>query len=465
MYAFELTPNKKDKKTEEVKMPKEHLLTKEELIADLGKNSERGFFAALLSGVNSKKEIKSEASQVVKQEKNPEKEKGGEQQIVAPKFEKAKIAPSMTVVTEQVEENFQKANSKEAKVKKVSQKSVDEIWGVDEKLAKKAVINAVPLKVNADVSRRIAVEKKKENTVNAEKVAIKEDGHALDAAHQEILDSLMSAIRTGNPEHLRLAVESIAQLRSNDESECHNDSMLNIAIRRELFSGISSMLAHRSGKEIGRVFQLIDMLNLDMTPDDFALLPKEVLESDEMHAVTIKYLVWCAKEYEAFPVELEKRIACFVQVRIMTSTEVHELPELQSVISRSMLEYAKDNLKNPFEIERKIYQYSLAGFLNAKALKQSEKMQELARGYLVSVIEKYKDRTEDMDKKIREYELAGFVLRSELRKNEKIQKVIEKQLVHYIKANKKHPRKISMRVKEYFNMGLIEKAAMQNYLK
>ena len=428
LYALQMTPRKKDDKEKErendLKKTKEYLLTKDELLADLKKDKPKGFFERVFSGSSKQKE----AEQVSGKEASQEEKK-----IASPFLD-----------------GVQKVVSIPAPPKK-------------KKLAASVSVGQVLHFRNELEKSREAL--KKQAAEKIKKDEKKETVGLLEKNQQEILDLLSIVARSGDEGKLELAVEKLARLRTENEAECQNDTHLNVAIRRELFKSVSSALAYKGIKEMVRILQLTDTLNLEIVPADFSVLPTEVLESSEMHVAAVRYLIWCAKEYEENPSEFEKKIACFVQAGILTFDEIGRLPEVQDVILSSIFEYIKNHLKNPTEISRKIYQYSLAGFLDGDRLKKSEKVRNLVKSYLRETMEKHQDRPEEIERKIRGYEIAGFIERQDLRDDEKIKRTIEKQLGRYVKINKEHPRKVSARVKEYLTMGLATKDEAESFLK
>lgn len=490
LYALELTP-KKEKNNKDIS--KAHVITKGELLADF-RGARRNFFGKFVSDKEKNKDTNKEIeSESVKKEKTPK----DQDKIIS---EQAAISQSQD---EKAKDTFQKVAEKKSDIgeddkdkksaygvkmapnlksermaiydvrndkitrtqKNLAKSSVAERTSNFEKQPAYSAIETPGIKAEKTTKDNIKKNNTKEDQKKPEENPVTEKYSKLDEQHQKILNLFVEAIRSGDEQQLHEAIEEIAELRADDEYECQYDAPLNIAIKREIFKSISVALAYKNSREIIRIFQLIDLLNLEMSHNDFSVLPDEVLHSSEIHNIAVKYLMWCAKEYEEFPAEFEKRVACFIRTGILTSTEIHELPELQEAISRSILEYAKNNLKRPLDIERKIYQYSLTGFLNGKTLKKSEKIKDLSMGYLIEMMEKYQDRPEEIEKKIKEYERAGFIERQDLRENEKVQKIIERQLARYMKNNKSHPRKISVRVKEYFKMGLIDKNTTEGYLK
>jgi len=453
-----MTPRKKDDKGEEkennFKKTKEHIFTKAELIADLKKDKTQGFFSRMFFGASREQEKERGASDSLEKKVPVEKSQQAGKKI---EVKKEEICP------------FDITEIK--KEKKMPSPFLDALQEVPQKAVppkKKKMVASVSAKQILNFRNELAEgrkEIKKENSLKIKKEEKKEAAPLLEIRQQEILDLFTVAVRSGDEGKLNEAVEKLARLRSEDGLQCQNDAALNVAIRQELFKSIQSSLAYKGIKEMVKSLQLMDTLNLEITPADFSILPSEVLESSEMHVAAIRYLIWCAKEYEQSPADFEKRIACFAASRILTFDEVEKLPEIQDVILHSIFEYAKNHLKNPSEISRKIYQYSLAGFLNASDLKKSEKVRQLIKSYLVETIERYQDRPEEIERKIREYETAGFIQRQDLRDDEKIKRTIEKQLGRYIKVNRDHPRKVSARVKEYLTMGLVTKEEAENFLK
>lgn len=443
MNLDNLGSNPKNKKNEKDES-KAHILTKEELIADF--KIRRNCFGRRLSD----EEIEDEVKKTMDSESDKQE----------------KIAEDEDEIISQPATFLQPPSEKKENVlAEVTEKKLDIDENDLDKQPDYSAIIAPIFKLEESATDDAEKNIKEEPQSKIEKNKIEKNLPDLDKSHEKILNLFIAAVKSGDEQQLRKAVEEIAQLRTDDEYECQPDAPLNVAIKHEIFKSISSILAYKGSKEIIRIFQLIDLLNLEIKTDDFSVISDEIVHSQEMHNIAVKYLIWCAKEYEEYPAEFEKRVFCFANTGILTFTEVHELPELQNVISRSIVEYAKNNLKKPLDIERKIYQYSLTGFLNGKALKKSEKIKNLARGYLIETMEKYQDRPEEIENRIKEYERAGFIERQDLREDEKIQKMLERQLARYIKENKKHPRKISIRIREYFKMGLIEKKTMEGYLK
>ena len=493
-----MTPKKKEEKIEK-KSPKEHLFTKEELIADLGNNNNKtGFLGRFFSSDKKNEEVKKVASvaapfgesisQPIQKKSQSFDIKSGSIKTMSDDISnglnrKPKDAAVQVAGAPQIKEpiSIKSPSFKHANAFNKKRASVDAIEdAVIVKNDKHVIELPIANEEKVIVENKIVIEDKKpeiveikKETVAPEKMTVidveKNDkrisGYNLDKHHQEILTGFMGAVHSGDQKQLRVAIEHIAELRSGDEFECENSSPLNVAIRKELFESISSILAYKNSREVGKIFQLIDMLNLEITKEDFSLLPEEVLKSPEMHESAIKYLMWCAKEYDESPAEFERRITCFMRAGIVTSLEIHESKDLQGMISRGIFEYVKNNIKNPIDVERKINQYALAGLADMNFLKSSDKIKDIIVGYIIDVIDKYQDRTEEVNKKIREYELVGITSLEQLRDNEKIARALDKIFTKHIRVNKDHPRKATVLIRKYFDIGLIGKDARDNYLR
>ncbi len=509
LYALQMTPRKKtETKPQEIKKIDAHLLTKDELIADLSRGK-----SLVDSGNDS--ERKTEIQQPVEIEKKFEVEKAVE--IVAEKKEptkKNKIAPwekfkrqvrreekSLVGKIRSPFEMFSpnlKTQSEPKKKKgnvdmpetavnvtanKISfEKHQQKFKSQSEARMQKAQVEKREAPIILNESKILPViipqEKKEltpselprknpkieESTNIAEYTQVKVVGAEKMDSKQEYLTSLTEIMATFNEDALRNWIEKISDYRAKNEQNAQLESPLNVAIRQKLLGGISAQLAYGKVKNIINTFQLLDILGIEITAADLTAMPVEVLKSEELSSAASRYLLLFAKEYSDSPLDIEKRIACFVSAGLMTGEDIHT-KDFSEVFEKNLLEYAKEHQKNPSEIERKIYQYSLAGLVNGVAFKKGVKIRDLSRGFIYTLVERYLERIEDTEKKIAEFEHCGLVSRDELRSDTKLQKLLEKYLMHYIKTNLSHARKTNMRVNEFYRIGLISVQLKEDLLR
>lgn len=442
IYSLGITPRKKEKSP-----MREHFVTREELVASFGRED------ALIKDVSS--EEKKEKQLV---EKDSEVGLGMENQNpVLTEGKKEEMPENKTIVSAGVQEKADALyHSPNLKDPSIFVRSGETKHKAEEEKKETQKTEKVD-----EVQKNKTPEKKEPAVEKAE--ASQE--HVLNEHEKSLFEKMTKAMRSGNETEFREAVDAIAEYRSENEDNCDSDAPLNIALRAELLKSISAQLAYKGGKEVINVFQLLDLLTIDIDAKDFSILPDEVLKSEEMHRIALKYLQWCTKDLADVPGILERKISSFVHGGILTFDDVLHNEEFHGQIEKNLIVFARDHVKNPEEIERKIFQYSLSGLIDGRVFKKNEKLKDVCMHFLSEFIEKHQDVPDQIEKKIREYEHTGLVVRGDVRKDEKLQNVIVKYLQRYKKLNIGHERKITMRVNDYVRMGLIDRETKEQLLK
>lgn len=471
LYALQLSPRKKkdDKRVDYAKKIKEHLLTKEEVIASFKKDEVKTQQELKPSfAVDKKKEKHSEKKSKAKTPKSPFSANSISYKKALAEFKKEKTQKIFSEIkkdalTESIAKKSEEQKTPQidalaqwnAKHKqKVSEPQIEN--GGKEKEAERTIKKSEQQK---EISKVFLQEKENIQVVQSRKENL------LNEDEEKIIDKLVEAARTDDQKKISIALEAIIAYRAENAERYKQECQFNIELKNRLISGIPAMIAHKGSRSVIHVMQLLDELSIDLEEHDLVVLPFDFLQSEEMKETVEKYLIWCAKEYASVPGVLQKKILCFVKSGIFSFVEIPAMNKLQQEIFSDLLQFVKNNVKNPREIEHKICEYALVGFISNQEFKKTLPVREIIKRFLLTIVGSEKNSTKEINKKLLEYEQVGLITNQELQSDERIQKAVEKYLVKFSKENKKHPRKIAQRIKEYFDIGLIDKQTRDKFLK
>lgn len=427
-YAMQLTPRKKDKDEEskrredQLKKIREHVVTKEELLAELKSGD--------IQGVNITENMKDDEKKEIRN--------------VSPDFLSSKSfslsgKESATIEVEDVEINSSAVSSqvKSLEIKK------------DTKLLEAPLI----------IETR---SEKKKNVVTKDIVATTKTRPQ--GREDLIVKDFVEAILSENEKKLNIAIENLIVYR-NENLESDNEEQLNLKLKKEIIGTISNLFAYKSGKSVLKVFQLLDELGLEFKYQDFEKLPNEILGSEDFKNICLKYLLWFAKKYPDVPSQLHERIYCFNKCGVLNYKEIKGFSALQMAITTDLVNFVKQNAENSGDVERKIFEFALAGLVNEKEFKGMAKVKNIVLKAISSLITLKKEKPNEIAKSVEAYEKIGLIEKGEVLKDEKIEKTIERYLIKFIRENRDHPRKVTALIKDYYNAGLIDRAARDRFLK
>lgn len=281
---------------------------------------------------------------------------------------------------------------------------------------------------------------------------------------ERIVKDFAEAILADDENKTNTAIEELIAFRMQDLNRTSNDHEFNIKLKEKLIGTLPALFAYKGGKSVLHVFQLLDEMNLEFSAKDFSKLPSEILKSEEMKGICQKYLLWFAKEYPNAPGKLQDRIYCFNRCEILTYKEIKGFSTLQLAIASDLVNFIKENVQDPHDVERKVYEFALAGLVDDKEFRTTQKVRDVVKKFIAALIVTKKDKPMDAAKKISEYEKIGLIKVGEVMADDKIEKAIEKYLVKFKRENHDHPRKVSVLVKDYFNAGLIDKKTRDRIL-
>lgn len=504
-YALQLSPKKKkddkEKREEQIKKFREHVITKEELFADIESKNEKesdskpdvkksispDFLSSKTFSLSSS-EIKSEGTKInssipeihsAKKEKElPEKKKPSE----IWNFSDSKIGAVEEKKTNDTKEegSMENAGVKDIKVGEEKPKK--------ESLTAEQAVQVPELKMSTEEKVKIAVREsspassmdsveikrqvKSQVNVGREKKAIptmvignKKIEQATNLSDESIIENFAQAILTNDNKKVRSSIEELILFRSKDPVRVNGEYELNIKLKNKLIEIIPALLAYKGGKSVLGLFQLLDQLNVKFTDSDLAKLPNEVLESQDLKSVCEKYLVWFAKEYPDFPSQLQDRIYYFNKCGIFSYKEIKGFSVLQLTINSGLVSFIRSNVQNPSEVERKIYEFALAGLVDDKEFKKESVVKRIVKKFISTLIIAKKDKPLEVSRKIGEYEEIGLIKTNEILEDNKIEKIIERYLLKFKREHRDHPRKVKSLIKDYFDAGLIDKKMRDSLLK
>lgn len=434
-YAMQLTPRKKDdekeKRAEQLKKFREHIVTKEEILT----------------------EIKPRLGSALKEQKDggTEAQELGKTKSISPDFlsPKSFSLPGKEVSKENPEDVKADKDRQEIKQaekgKEILAKNYNEDTWSPSRLSAKVEIGKERPTPTQEVGKKISESAPKVEDKNSQ------------AKDEDLAENFVEAILADDLKKVNDVIERLIAFRSQSVERAEENLALNGKLKEKLIAAIPSLFAYKSGKNVLHVFQLLDELSLKFTDKDLDKLPDEILKSAEMKSVCEKYLIWFAREYPDSPALLQDRIYFFNKCGILAYQEIKGFSGLQLAINSDLVNFIKAKVSDPHEVERKIYEFALAGLVDEKAFKQENKVRDIVRRFIGKLAVFKRNKPSETAKKIDEYEKMGLIKASEILASDQIGKVIERYLIKYKRENREHPRKAATLVKEYYNAGLIDK--------
>lgn len=462
-YALQLSPNKNDKdekRKERLEKIREHVVTKEELLEELGvktkqqKNTQDDY----------EKKVEGEDATLIRsdhveptQEEIPIQEKTPTATDKAPTEQEVEDINNVFVVASE------KSNGKKGQ----AIKSQAPIWGVEKHEKSEPKENKESLNIqkkedsakskqadlvdSKSVLEDASLKTKKENI----RIPLSSGENVFD--EKKLISDMTKSLIAFDENKIKDSISKLVAYRMHDPQRAASASEVNAKLKENIIGSIPAIFAYKGSKAILYTLQLLDELNLDFKYQDFEKLPADVLQSSEFKNICQKYLLWFAKEYSQNPGGLQDRIYCFNRCGVVSYEEIKGFKSLQLAILTDLVHFIKQNVDDPHDVERKVFEFALAGLLNEGEIRKMPKIKSILMRYVHNLISVKKNKPLEIAKKIDKYEKMGFIAGAEILADEKISKFIERYLLKYKKENQTHPRKVSSLVREYFDAGLINK--------